>query len=81
MACEVVEVPTACDLVQHEETDIEQKHTSVRGHQIPESTAADFLFVPLENDRKVCAKRHEFPYDKKDERILDDDYKLQRDDQ
>src|SRR6266436_8023281 len=67
--------------MKREETDVEQKHTSVRGHQIPESPAANFLFVPVENDREISAKRHQFPHDEKDERIMSDSHKLEREDQ
>src|SRR5258708_24014940 len=77
MVREVVEVPTAGQLMQNEEGNNKGKHAGVGRHQIPESALANFFFLPIEDDRKVSSECHDFPYDEKDERILDDDHKLQ----
>ncbi len=47
---EIVEIPAPGQFMKREETDVEQKHTSVRGHQIPESPAANFFFAAVEHD-------------------------------
>src|ERR1700757_2774152 len=70
MPREVVKIPTAGQFMQHEESDRKENHAGVRGDQIPKSAMANFFFLPIEDDRKVSRKRHQFPYDEKDERIL-----------
>src|ERR1700758_2103291 len=77
MASEVVEVPTAGQFMQHEEGNDEEKHADMGSHQIPESALTNFCFLPIEDDRKVGGKRHNFPYNEKDERVLDDGDELQ----
>src|SRR5271165_1491677 len=81
MTREIVEAPTLSSFMQREEADIEQKDTGVRGHQIPESPAANFLLFPVENDREVSGNRHPFPDHEKNERIMNNGHKLEREDQ
>jgi len=46
-----------------------------------QSAAANVFFTPIQDDREVSAKRHQFPYDEKDECVVDDSHNLERQDQ